>query len=201
LQERIRSIYSLLIALVALLIAVVAWVNSREARELALSEIALEEGSSLTIPVYDESQGRYSFVALYEVHVENLGGAAVKLEWLSPGDGAAGFLVTLKDGQVAAASLDAFAFLVDQPLAEIEKDGKKLQAAFQNKMKEHTPLELTIAAAESRIVRFGVHLSPYDAQNKPLVDMALLSFRFMFDNGKSQIFRRGFPITPLMPAM
>lgn len=196
-KEHIRYMFSLLIALVALLIAVIALVNSKEAKTLSLSEISVEEGASLTVPVFDEEKNCFSFLAIYEVHINNTSGPAVVLNKVAPYREGAGFIVALKNRQIVPADLRQQIFLVNPSLEEIQSNSKLLRDLFKNDLDQNSDLNWRIDSGESKTLRLGVNLFPYDPENQPQVDMVLLSFRFDFDNGTKQIFRRGFPITPV----
>ncbi len=198
-KDSIRSLYAILIALVALLVAVIALVNSKEAKQLALSEVSLEEGDAITQPIYDQAENRFYYLALYEVHITNLSGPTVILKEISPPADDAGLVVALKGDQVAAVDLKPLPFRIDYTLREIRENPRLLKDLTANQLEPGKLLNIAIKPGATKTVRFGVNLYPYDAQGQSLADMVLLSFRLVFDNGKAQLFRRGFPIMPVAP--
>ena len=68
---------------------------------------------------------------------------------------------------------------------------------MQKDMGEARRIELFIPSGESKTIRPGIALQPYDDSNRPLANVILVSFRLRFSNGKTYIFRRGFPIQPI----
>lgn len=198
-KESTRSTYCILIAVVALLLSILAFLNSKQAKDLALSEIAIEEGATWIQPVYDEETNRFYHLAFYEVHVSNLSGPSIILKQIAPPSDDAGFIVALKNQQVQPTDLQAQAFYLHRTLQEVQTNPKLLKEVATDALNAQRMLNLAIKPGESKTVRFGVNLYPYDAQGQQLADMALLSFRFIFDNGKTHLFRRGFPILPVAP--
>ena len=192
------SFLTVLIALVALIVAVVALVTSKTARELALSEVEIEERNSLVTPIFNEASGEWSFLALYEVGVSNLSGPDVLLRHVAKETKGAGFLVPLNQDQVVAdVDLQPKAVLFDESLAQIEADPRLLKDLAQKEMADVQPVNIMIRNGETKTLRFGVMLRPYDSNQDPLARMVLLSYQLNFDNGKSVLFRRGFPILAL----
>ncbi len=196
-MKNITSIVALLLAGIALVIAVLGFSAARNARQLALSEITIEERTPLMTPVYDQASEKWSYLAVYEVNVTNMSGPTVKIESLGKVSTGGGFLIPLKGDEFADQALDYSAFIVEPGLAEIRANPRLLKEITQNTIRNTAPLDIELPPGTSRSVRFGVSMSAYDQGREPLADMVLLSFRLNFSNGKSSIFRRGVPIQPL----
>lgn len=196
-MNQFKSVYFMLVGVVALALAVLALYNAQVAKNLALSEITLEERSPLLTPVYNEEKGTYTFLAIYEVSLTNTSGPAVTLTSISKEMSGAGFLVPLNGEEVAGTVLDYKAFIVNSTLTEIMANPKLLKSIVEKDMGESCAMNLPLAPGASKSVRFGVSVNAYDSAGGPVAQVVLLSYRLSFDNGKSLIFRRGFPIQPL----
>ncbi|NOY59920.1 MAG: hypothetical protein GXO75_13470 [Calditrichaeota bacterium] len=189
--------FAALISLLALIVAAVALYNAGIARQIALSQISVEERNSLATPVFDQQKGTWSYLAIYEVSVNNLGGPDITLDNVSKVSEGAGFLVLLRGQEIVNSALNYKAFLVKPTIGEIRANPKLIKTVAQTDIGAVIPLNLLIKNGESKTIRLGVLLDAYDKENKPIARVVLLSYRFNFSNGKSYLFRRGFPIQPL----
>lgn len=196
-MDQMKSVFFMLVGVIALALAAFALYNAQAAKNLALSEVSLEERSPLLTPVFNQENGTWSFLAIYEVSLTNTSGPEVILTSISKETSGAGFLVPLKGEEVMGVVLDYKAFVVEPTLADIMANPKLLSGITEKDMGPSVALNLTLAPGVSKSVRFGVSLNPYDGTGQPVAQVVLLSYRLSFDNGKSLIFRRGFPIQPL----
>jgi hypothetical protein len=196
-MNQMKSVFFMLVGVIALALAVVALYNAQVAKNLALSEVTLEERSPLLTPVFNEESGTWSYLAIYEVSLTNTSGPAITLASISKETSGAGFLVPLKGEEVVGTLLKYKAFMVEPTLPDIMANPKLLKSIVGNDMGESKVMNLPLAPGVSKSVRFGVSIDAYDSANQPVAQVVLLSFRFLFDNGKTLIFRRGFPIQPL----
>ncbi len=203
-DSRIPSLYSLLIALVALLVATIALFTAKQVRQsvqeikqVALSEIEVTERNSLLTPILDEENKRYRYLAIYEIGVTNLGGPDIVINELAKLTTGSGFIVMLKGDEVVSANPNYRAFLVEPTLQEIGANPKLLKALMEKDMGESLKLDLALPFGATKTLRFGVVLDAYRQDNSPLANVVLLSYQLRFSNGKSYLFRRGFPIQPL----
>jgi hypothetical protein len=64
-------------------------------------------------------------------------------------------------------------------------------------MGEGQELNLAVEPGETKIVHVGIMMQPYGVDKDALASLALVSYELEFDNGKSYIFQRGFPIFPI----
>ncbi|HOT96143.1 MAG TPA: hypothetical protein PLG50_04070 [bacterium] len=189
---------TLLIALIALIVAVAALMIARDSRQLALSTLQVEEGESLTLPVYDEERSQYGFLILCELEVTNAAGPAVLLTRLVKAEEGSGWLVALKGQTLAAVDLKPRLFLLDQPLRSYQENPRLLKEKWGT---DRSALEFKLAlpAGAGKKVRYGVYVAPYDSAGAAQAEMVLISLRLEFDNGKNQLFRRAYPVPPLTP--
>ncbi len=192
--------FAALISILALIVAAVALYNAGIARQIALSQVSVEERNSLATPVFDQQEGTWSYLAVYEVSVNNLGGPDIMLKNVSKVSEGAGFLVPLRGREIVNETLTYKAFLVKPTIDEIRANPKLLKTIAQVDMGAAIPLNLLIKNGESKTIRLGVLLDAYDKESKPIARVVLLSYRFNFNHGKSYLFRRGFPIQPLKKA-
>ncbi|HNW58547.1 MAG TPA: hypothetical protein PKI62_02585 [bacterium] len=189
-------ILTLLIALIALIVATAALMIARESRQLALTTLQVDEGESLTFPVYDEEHSQYGFLILGELQVTNSGGPAVVLTRLAKADAGSGWLVALQGQNVAASDLHARLFLLDRPLQEYQENPRLLKERWGGDLAA-AELRQALPPGAGKQIRYGIFLAPYDAAGAPRAGMVLISLRLEFDNGKSQLFRRAYPVPPL----
>ncbi len=192
-----RPLFTLLVAIMALVIAVIAMILAKSAQHTALSDIVVEEKNHLLTPLYDEENQSYSYLAVYEISFTNHSGPMVTVERIEKVSDGGGYFVALQGENISNADLDARAFLVEPPLKKIAQNPKILKTVMQNEMGSSARLKIPLGPAKTQTLRIGVSLNPYDQNRQPLADMVLLSFRFAFSNGKTSVFRRGFPIQPL----
>ena len=89
-------VLGVLLSVLAIALSVIALVNANSAKNLALSEITVEEQNSLATPVFDQSSQSWSFIALYELNVTNQSGPNVVIEQLVKLSDGSGFIVPLK---------------------------------------------------------------------------------------------------------
>jgi len=193
-KKNLPLLYTLLISLVALLVAVIALYQAKTARGLALSDLVIEENNSLITPVYDEQTNSWSHLAIYEISVTNLAGPM--LHWLSlqPLGGPADFLVALRGGEVVAPSPACQVFACEPTLSQIQADPKLIRELSKTPLNGPVPVQYTLAPGQSKSIRLAVRVQAYDHQQQPLADMVLVSFELIFDHERHYIFRRGFPI-------
>jgi len=182
---------------------VLALISLRETeinRDLALSEVELEERNRLLTPVYHEEEGKWLFLAIYEVAVNHLGGPVVTLHDVCRVSGGSGFLVLLAGDEVVKSEAEVIAFTVEPSLEQIKTDPGLLKEVMTAGMESCHELAIELTGGEMKTIRFGVALSNYRAgPDSPSPVMALVSFCFNFDHGRSLLFRRGFPLPPLPP--
>lgn len=189
-------LFATLLAVAALIVGVLALNTANTAKTLALSEIVVEEVNSLTTPVLNEGSGEFSYLTMYDVSIANMSGPAVTLEKISKAKKGGGFLTLLKGEEIVAADVNAKAFITEQSSSAIKANPRLLKEAPQSDMGEAAPVDLVIEPGETKVLHLGVSLQPF-VQGGAVANVALVSWRFEFDNGKSYVFRRGFPIYPL----
>lgn len=192
-----NTLYPILLAVLALVIAVIAMIQAKSANDIALSEIVVEEKNHLVTPVYDENSKTYSYLAIYEISFTNNSGPQVIVEKIEKIEDGGGYFVALKGKAFSDADLGAKAFIVEPSLKEIAQSPKLLKKISSREMGAEKRLNIPLGPAKTQTLRIGVSLNPYDQNDKALANMVLLSFRFEFSNGKTSVFRRGFPIQPI----
>jgi len=188
---------ALVLALAAFVLSFIAIVNLNKVRDLALSEIEVEERDALSTPVLDQASQKYSFITIYEIDVTNVSGPDVVLSHIKKPQGGSGFIVPVKEGEVLSKNFSARAFVSSYSISEIKENPKRLRELTQQEMGDLHEVNLSLKSGESRSVRIGVSIDPYDENNQPKANLVLTSFEFVFNTGKSYVFRRGFPIYPL----
>lgn len=195
-NKSLLPVYTLLIALIALIVAVAALMLARESRQLALSTLQVEEGASLSLPVYDEERSQYGVIILCELEVTNAAGPGVTLTRLVKADDGSGWLVALKGQSLTGADLKPRLFLLDQPLQAYQENPRLLKERWDADLAT-AGLNLSLPPGAGKKIRYGLHLAPYDSAGAAQAEMVLLSLRLEFDNGKSQLFRRAYPVPSL----
>ncbi len=190
---------TLLIALAALVVAVIALVTAKGAKEMALSEVTIEEGETVTLPLFDEEQNRFSFLVLVELHISNQGGPAVELLQLSRNLADAGFLIGLKNQEIQSGDLKPQFYAIEQPFSELQANPRLLKDVLKQSPVQDIPIRHTLESGQSRTVRYAVHFFPYDDGKRTLADLVLISTRLTFANGAIRMMRHGYPILPLVP--
>jgi hypothetical protein len=196
-KASVGTLATTLVSIAALLLAALALFQARKATECALSEVAVEERETLITPVFDQESGRWSCLAIYEVTVSNLGGPDLVLTGVSPAQEGSGFLVLLDGERVVEESIPHAYFEVKPGLDEIRADPRLLKDLFIESGGEGIEVDISLSPGESKNVRFGLSLSPYDDSRSLRAKFALVSFWLHFSTGKKIIFRRGFAIPPL----
>lgn len=196
-KANVRFPYALLISLFALLIAVMALYRANTAQQLALSDLSIEESNALITPLYDESDGSWTYLAVYEISVSNLSGPPVQWISIAPAQDAGGLLKGLKNGGIVSPALSYQAFICAPTLADLQADPKLIRGLAEKPITGTTPLNYTLAAGENRTLRVGVMVQAFDAQQIALADMVLLSLDLSFDHQRRYTFRRGFPVQPV----
>lgn len=186
-----------IIAIAALVVGIMALQQAKSARELALSEISIEEMNSLSTPVLNEETNAYSYLTLYDISIANMSGPSVTLQAVKKATSGAGFLAMLKGQDVVSVQVHAKAFISEKSSSAIKADPRLLKTIGQTDMGEDEELDLTIDPGETKIIHIGIALEPYDANKEALANMALVSFELAFTNGKNYSFQRGFPIYPI----
>jgi len=185
------------ISLIALTVAAIALFFSIKTRKDTLSEVTVEERNSLTSPVLDEQTGDWVFVAIHEVSFTNEGSRTVAVEDVAQTKKGSGFLVSLRQGEIVSQNIPYSAYLVTPRIEEIRANPRLLRSIGEIGLDESYKLDLTIEPGETKLLRLGVTLEPYDSKFHNLVDMVLLSYEIKFSNGKQRIFRRGVVIPPI----
>ena len=188
---------SIVLAAIALVTAAFTLTRLDAVRQIALSEISVEEHNSLITPVFDQASDQMNFVAIYELGISNLSGPDLILETVEKADDL-DFIVGLKGPDIVNIDLEGKAFLVEPALREIQSNPRLLTQLNQESIEEKAKLNVQLQSGKSKNIRVGFYLSPYQNQES-LVNMALVSFKLTFSNGKTSYFRRGFPIQPLQP--
>ena len=186
-----------LIALAGLIIGLVALQRTAVVRELALSEIVVEEANSLSSPVFREESNRYSYLALYDISIANMSGPAVTLERVKKSRAGVGFLAMLKENDIISLNAKEKAFISEQGSAAIKNNPRLLKTIGQQDMGDSSEVNLKIAPGETKVIHVGLTLEPYDTERQALANMGLVSFELEFSNGKRYVFQRGFPIYPI----
>jgi hypothetical protein len=194
-----QNILPIFVAVISLLVATIALYVAHSAKELALSEITVEEQNSLTTPIFDQQTNSWGFVALYELAISNQSGPAVVLETVAKAEEGSGFIVPLNGETVLDIPLENTAFVLDNSIEEIKSNPRLLKDLTKNDMGQYVSVNITLENGESKAVRFGLSLKAYDKSNEPLAQVVLISFKLFFSNGKTYTFRRGFPIPSLKP--
>jgi len=189
----------LLLALAALFISVLAYKQSEKAIQISLSEISVEEKNTFTTPVYDEASKTWNYLAIYEIGITNQGGPPAELTSVKKSSEGSGFIVALKGDEVVNKDIEHSFFLVDASIQEILSDPRLIRK-FQEKSSIFSiDMGIKITSGETKTFRIGSILQIYgDDPARPLADMLLLSYELSFANGKNYIFRRGFPVRPVL---
>ncbi len=191
-------IFTTLIALVALLVATIALMMSREARSIARSEIRIEERNALTTPVYDEETEQWSFLAVFELSFTNVSGPEVQLARISTLDQGGGFVLPLKGDEVMDTELNPETFLVDPTLVDIRNNPALVRDLDSGQFEGESRLDLTLPHGQTKTIRLGTMVYPYLSESREQkATMILASFEFRFSTGKTDLFRRGFAIPRL----
>ncbi|MBN1482324.1 hypothetical protein EH223_09015 [candidate division KSB1 bacterium] len=197
---KVNALLLLLIAILAigaLVVSFVALNRAQSARELALSEIIVEEANSMSTPVYHEETNKYGYLTLYDISIANMSGPALKLDRVAKTTSGVGFLSLLKGPDLVNAQVNAKAFISEKGSAAIKNEPRLLKSIGLEDMGDAVEVGMTIAPGETKVIHLGLTLEPYTADMRAVANMALVSFELLFDNGKSYIFQRGFPIYPL----
>jgi len=181
----------------ALLLGLFALMAAMDARQLALSVIVVEEVNSLSTPVLDEESGAYSFLAMYDVSIANMSGPPVILTSIEKGKTGGGFLSLLRGEEVVTAKVDEKAFVSSDGVTTIKANPKLLKTLMHSDMGQRQEINLALEAGETRVIHIGVMVQPFDEAGNIAANVALVSWQLNFDNGKTYIFRRGFPIYPI----
>lgn len=195
-----QNLVPIIVAVIALLVATIALFIAQDVKQLALSEITVEEQNSLTTPVFDQQTNSWGFVALYELNISNQSGPQVILQTVAKAEGGSGFIVPLNGQTVLDIPLKSTAFVFQNSISEIKTNPRLLKDLSQNDMGQKTAVDIVLENGESKAVRFGLSLKAYDKSKTPYAQVVLVSFKLLFSNGKTYTFRRGFPIPPLKPA-
>ncbi len=196
-MNRNLSLLTLVLALIAVGMAVSAWSLANRAKQIALSEIELEERDALLTPVFDEETSSGSYLAIFEWALSHSSGPAIRLESLVPVEEQDGYLVTLYDGAPTGSDLQERVFRTESTLQEIQLHPEKIKTLGQTVLADRESLDLQLESGKTRFLRVGVRLHPYGEKQNLLADVVLLSFKLCFDNGKTRIIRRGIPIQAL----
>lgn len=186
-----------LVAVVALVVGFVALNQAKTAQQLALSEIVVEEVNSLSTPILSEETNTYSFLAMYDISITNMSGPTVTLTSVKKSTTGAGFLALLDGANVVTVEVNEKAFISEQGSSAIKANPRLLRTIAQHDMGDEASVNMTMNSGETKVLHIGLILEPYSAENETLARMALVSFELEFDNGKSYIFQRGFPIYPV----
>lgn len=191
------SILSVVLASAALLLAALSLVQIKSVQQVSLSELVIEEHDSLSAPVFDEEKQTFSFVTLFDISITNHSGPAVKLTRVRKIPSAKAFLTLLKNEEIVNADVQARAFSLENSSAEVQANPRMLKTLMSQDMGESADFSVSVAPGETKIFHLGVALTPYNVEKQAVATAALCSFELKFDNGKTHIFRRAFPIAPL----
>jgi len=193
----IQPLYAVFISLFALIVATIALFIAKETKQLALSEITVEDRNSLVTPVFDQELGQWSYLAIWELSVTNQSGPPISLKSIEKVKEGSGFLVPLLKQEIVSKNIPYKSFLCDHSITEIRSNPKILKEVASKDMGEEAKVNLPISPGESKTIRLGITLKPYGDNNRPLASVILVSYKLQFSNGKSYVFRRGFPIQPI----
>ncbi|MBN1561943.1 hypothetical protein JW998_16950 [candidate division KSB1 bacterium] len=185
-----------LLAIAGILLGGLALSQARSARQLALSEVIVEEVNSLSTPVFDQDSGQYSYLTLYDISIANMSGPRLTLQRVKKATGA-GFLAMLKGKDVVSLKVNEKAFVSDVGSTAVKNEPRLLKTVGQQDMGESSTVNIVIEPGETKVLHLGLTLQPFDADAQPLAHVALVAWELEFDNGKSYIFQRGFPIYPV----
>ena len=197
-KPKILFTISIVGAFIAVICSIFALVKARQAQQIALSEIVVEERNSLITPVYDEKEGAWSYLAIFELGVSNVSGPPIELEKIRKMDSQAGFIIPLKGSDYVDADLQEKAFVLDAGIGDIRQEPEQLKSIIDQDMGPETAPNIVLDRGESKTLRLGLSLKPYDSARQRTADMVLVSFQLLFSNGKSYVFRRGFPVASLV---
>ncbi len=196
-QKTFLGWLAMAVAVAALIVGLMAWLQASKARNLALSELEIEERDALSTPLLDQESGEYGYVSIYDISITNVSGPAVTLKEISKLRDNANFVVTLRGEKVVTPQTDPSAFLPDVSINEIEQNPKLLREMIKEDIGDAAEVDMHIKPGQTKSVRVGVFLKPYDEEKQPVANVVLTSFRLEFENGKSYVFRRGFPVLPI----
>ena len=196
-QKSFLGWLAMAVAVAALIVGLMTWLQASKARNLALSELEIQERDALSTPLLDQGSGDYGYVSIYDISITNVSGPAITLEEISKLKDNANFVVTLSGEKVVTPKTNPSAFLPDVSINEIEQNPKLLREMIKEDIGESAAVSIKIEPGQTKSVRVGVYLEPYDAEKQPVANVVLTSFRLEFDNGKSYVFRRGFPVLPI----
>lgn len=194
-----KKYLTLIISIIALLIAFWAGWTAKQAHLAALSAINVLESNMLETPVYDEAENRMGFLAIYDIAITNTGAVDIILESIEKITEGSGFLVFLTKGKVALATIEHREFMVAPTIDEIQQNPKLIKSILENNMDMKTRLHIKIEKGKTRFIRLGLYFFPYDPAGTRLADSALVSFQLHFNHGKSELFRRAIQFLPVPP--
>ena len=194
-----KSLLGVLVVLAAaaLVVGVIALKTAKNAQQLALSEFVVDEVNSLSTPVLDENSGGYSFLTMYDISIANMSGPALTLTSVQKAHSGGGFLTLLSGEDVVDDDVEERAFVSDKNIAAIKANPGLLKGLLKSDMGESYSTAVAIEPGETKILHVGVVLNPYSDDGEPVAKVALASWQLNFDNGKTFVFRRGFPIYPI----
>lgn len=184
----------LIVALAALVVGVMALTAAHSAKELALSQVVVEEVNSLTTPVYDEESRVYSFLSLYDISIANMSGPAVTLTTISKAQSGGGFVMLLRGKEAIASDVHAKTIVSEHSSGAVKANPKLLKDMPAVDAGDNYAADLKINPGETKVLHLGLSLQPFTEEGEAVANMALVSWKLQFSNGKSFFFRRGFPI-------
>jgi hypothetical protein len=196
-KSHLITVLLALLAIVGIILGAMALRQAHIARQLALSEIVVEEANSMSTPVFDQDTNHYSYLTLYDISIANMSGPTVTLRRVRKSAASGGFLAMLKGNEVVSLQVNEKAFVSAQGSAAIKNDPRLLKSIGQQDMGESASVNIEIKPGEAKVLHIGLTLEPYDINMQALADVALVSWELEFDNGKSYIFQRGFPLYPI----
>jgi len=185
-----------LLSIAALIMGTVAFFTAQSAKVLALSEIAVEEVNVLSTPVLDEDSGAMTYLTMYDISLANMSGPPVILKSITKAKTGGGFLTLLKGENAVSENASEKAFVSGSNISTIKANPKLLKDLIKTDMGESYSAEIVIEPGETKVVSMGVAFSPFDENGELIANIALVSWQLNFSNGKTFIFRRGFPIYP-----
>jgi hypothetical protein len=196
-NSKILMIFTIVLAIAAIIIGLMAFSMATNAEQLALSEIVVEEVNSLSTPVLDEESGEYTFLTMYDISIANMSGPSVTLTDIEKAKSGGGFLTLLQGENYVSDEVNERALVSAEGIAAIKANPGVLKDLLKSDMGESFSANLKIEAGETKILHIGVALKPYGDGKEPLAKVVLASWKLNFDNNKTYVFRRGFPIYPI----
>ena len=183
-------------SILAIVISLFAFYYSRKAYQYTTTIVTLEEHNSLLSPVYDENNGKWSYVAIYELSLMNEGMKKVVINRIAKVSEGSGFFVALKDGKIINQGIQHSSYIVEPTISEIRTNPKLLSSIDQD-FGDSKQISIIIKPGETKLVRIGTSISAYDSEKQNLADMVLLSYEIRLATGQRRLFRQAVRIITL----